>query len=191
MSFVFSSLPLDNAASLSGDERCALAFWCSVSSNAILSIFFCRNGTSAAAIALNWNCVQVSWERTTSTNVGSESGMPGQVTPGYGAVKWNRISLVEVGAPGLLCEEELRYVASPFYGLLMPSSSKTTRTIELGQGSLCIAISRVEQTYVISRCWLVSPLQQQRQQHHDQRDLLFGRALYILLTGMQYIARMS
>ena len=40
MSFVFLSLPLDNAASLSGDERCALAFSCSVSSNAILSIFF-------------------------------------------------------------------------------------------------------------------------------------------------------
>ena len=39
MSFVFSSLPLDNAASLSGDERCALVFSCSVSSNAILSIF--------------------------------------------------------------------------------------------------------------------------------------------------------
>ena len=81
----------------------------------------------------------------------------------------------------------------PFYGLLMPSQSKNTRTIEQGQGSLCIVIStsRVEQTYVISRCWLVSPLRQQRQQHHDQQELLFGRALYILLIGMQYIARMS
>ena len=151
-----------------------------------LQHLFCRSGTSAAAIALSWNCVQVSWERTTSTNVGSGSGMPGQVTPGYGAVRWSPTSLVEVGAPGLLCEEELRYVASPFYGLLMPSSSKTTRTIELGQGSLCIVIStsRVEQTYVISRCWLASPLRQQRQQHHDQQELLFGRALYTLLIGM-------
>ena len=85
--------------------------------------FFCRSGISAAAIALSWNCVQVSWERTTSTNVGSESGMPGQVTPGYGAVKWNRISLVEVGAPGLLCEEELRYVAS----LLWPHNALTIK----------------------------------------------------------------
>ena len=33
MSFVFSSLPLDNAASLSGDERCALVFSCSVSNS--------------------------------------------------------------------------------------------------------------------------------------------------------------
>ena len=120
MSFVFLSLPSDNVASLSGDERCALAFSCSVS-NAIISILFCRNGTSAAAIALNWNCVQVSWERTTSTNVGSESGMPGQVTPGYGAVRWSPTSLVEVGALGLLCEEELRYVAS----LLWPHNALT------------------------------------------------------------------
>ena len=111
MSFVFSSLPLDNAASLSGDERCALVFSCSVS-NVILSILFGRSGISAAAIALSWNCVQVSWERTTSTNVGSESGMPGQVTPGYGVVRWSPTSLVGVGALGLLCEEELRYVAS-------------------------------------------------------------------------------
>ena len=154
---------------------------------------FGRSGISAAATALSWNCVQVSWERTTSTNVGSESGMPGQVTPGYGVVRWSPTSLVEVGALGLLCEEELRYVASPFYGLLMYSSSKTTRTIEQGQGSLCVVIStlRVEQTYVISRCWLVSPLRQQRQQHHDQRELLFGRALCILLTGMQHIACIS
>ena len=74
----------------------------------------------------------------------------------------------------------------PFYGLIISSSSKTTRTIEQGQGSLCIEIStsRVEQTYVISRCWLVSPLRQQRQQHHDQQELLFGRALYTLLIGM-------
>ena len=122
MSFVSSSLPLDNAASLSGDERCALAFSCSVS-NAIISILFCRNGTSAAATALNWNCVQVSWERTTSTNVGSESGMPGQVTPGYGAVRWSPTSLVEVGALGLLCEEALRYVAS----LLRPHNALTIK----------------------------------------------------------------
>lgn len=39
MSFVFLSLPSDNVASLSGDERCALVFSCSVF-NAILSIFF-------------------------------------------------------------------------------------------------------------------------------------------------------
>ena len=92
---------------------------------------FCRSGISAAAIALSWNCVQVSWERTTSTNVGSESGMPGQVTPGYGAVKWNRISLVEVGAPGLLCEEELRYVAS----LLWPIErlNRVAKTCQLCQ----------------------------------------------------------
>ena len=82
--------------------------------------------------------------------MGSESGMPGQVTPGYGVVRWSPTSLVEVGAPGILCEEVLRYVASPFYGLLIYSSSKTTRTIEQEQGSLCIAISSLEQTYVIS-----------------------------------------
>ena len=74
----------------------------------------------------------------------------------------------------------------PFYGLIMPLPSKNTRTVEQGQGSICIVIStsRVEQTYVIPRCWLVNQLQQQRQQHHDQRELLFGRALCILLTGM-------
>ena len=84
---------------------------------------FCRSGISAAAIALSWNCVQVSWERTTSTNVGSGSGMPGQVTPGYGDVRWSPTSLVEAGALGLLCEEELRYVAS----LLGPHNALTIK----------------------------------------------------------------
>ena len=80
-------------------------------------------------------------------------------------------------------------MASPFYGLLMSPSSKTTRTIEQGQESLLISILRIVKNYIISRCWLVSPLRQQRQQHHDQQELLFGRALYILLIGMQHIAR--
>ena len=71
--------------------------------------FILRTGTSAAATALSWSRERASSESTTSSNAGSLSATQGQVTPGYGDVRWYVPSVFWVDLYFHLCQESYKF----------------------------------------------------------------------------------
>ena len=71
--------------------------------------FILRTGTSAAATALSWSHERASSESTTSSNAGSLSATQGQVTPGYGDVRWYVPSVFWVDLYFHLCQESYKF----------------------------------------------------------------------------------
>ena len=125
MSFVFLSLPSDNAASLSGDERCALVFSCSVSNSFSPSFLQKWNISRSDCLELELRTSFVGTYNEHQCGIRVRNARPSD--SGIWGCEMESYKFGGGRGSGFIVRGGVEVCGIPFYGLLIYSSSKTTK----------------------------------------------------------------